>query len=77
MDMVRLMSYNPAKLMKLNKGEITVGKDADFTVFDPDKEYTYLKENIVSKSKNSPWIGKTLIGQVQKTIVGGRVVFER
>ena len=77
MDMVRTMSYNPAKLMKLNKGEIAVGKDADFTIFNPDKEYTYLKENIVSKSKNSPWIGKKLVGQVQKTIVGGRIVFDR
>ena len=77
MDMVRVMSYNPAKLMKLNKGEISVGKDADFTIFDPEKEYTYLKENIVSKSKNSPWIGKKLVGQVQKTIVGGRIVFDR
>ena len=77
MDVVRLMSYNPAKLMKLNKGEIAIGKDADITIFDPNKEYTYLKENIVSKSKNSPWIGKKLVGQVQKTIVGGRVVFER
>ena len=76
-DMVRTMSYNPAKLMKLNKGEISVGKDADFTIFDPEKEYTYLKENIVSKSKNSPWIGKKLVGQVQKTIVGGRIVFDR
>ena len=76
-DMVRTMSYNPAKLMKLNKGEIAVGKDADFTIFNPDKEYTYLKENIVSKSKNSPWIGKKLVGQVQKTIVGGRIVFDR
>ena len=76
-DMVRTMSYNPAKLMKLNKGEIAVDKDADFTIFNPDKEYTYLKENIVSKSKNSPWIGKKLVGQVQKTIVGGRIVFDR
>ena len=76
-DMVRVMSYNPAKLMKLNKGEIAVGKDADFTIFNPDKQYTYLKENIVSKSKNSPWIGKKLVGQVQKTIVGGRIVFDR
>ena len=76
-DVVRLMSYNPAKLMKLNKGEISEGMDADFTIFDPDKEYTYLRENIVSKSKNSPWIEKELCGQVQKTIVGGKVVFER
>ncbi len=76
-DIVRLMSYNPAKLMGLNKGEISVGKDADFTIFDPNKEYKYTRDSIVSKSKNSPWIGKTLIGQVQKTIVGGKIVFKR
>lgn len=77
MDMVRVMSYNPAKLLGLNKGEIKEGKDADLTIFDPNKEYVYLKENIVSKSKNTPWIGKKLKGQVVYTVVGGNVVYER
>lgn len=77
MDMVRVMSYNPAKLLRLDKGEIAEGKVADLTIFDPNKEYVYLKENIVSKSKNTPWINKKLTGQVQYTIVSGRVVFER
>ena len=54
-----------------------MGKVADITIFDPNEEYTYTKEMIVSKSKNSPFIGKKLKGRVQYTIVGGRVVYEK
>lgn len=78
MDMVRLMSYTPSRLLKLeNKGMIKEGADADITIFDPDIEYTYTKESIVSKSKNTPFIGKKLKGQVAYTIVSGRIVYER
>lgn len=76
-DMVRVMSYNPAKLLRIDRGEIAEGKVADLTIFDPNKEYVYLKENIVSKSKNTPWINKTLKGQVKYTVVSGRVVYEK
>ncbi len=78
MDMVRLMSYSPAKLLNLeNRGEVREGAIADLTIFDPNKEYTYTKEMIVSKSKNTPWIGKKLTGMVEYTMVSGRLVFER
>ena len=76
-DMVRVMSYNPAQLLGIDRGEIAEGKIADLTIFDPNKEYVYLKENIVSKSKNTPWINKKLKGQVRYTIVSGRIVYER
>lgn len=76
-DMVRVMSYNPAKLLGIDRGEIAEGKVADLTIFDPNKEYVYLKENIVSKSKNTPWINKKLKGQVRYTVVSGRIVYER
>ena len=76
-DMVRLMSYSPAMLLGIDRGQIEEGKVADLTIFDPDKEYIYTKEMIVSKSKNSPWIGKKLIGEVAYTVVSGRIVYER
>ena len=77
-EMVRFMSYRPAEILGLkSKGSIEVGKDADITIFDPNREYVFLKEKIVSKSKNSPWINKKLKGQVRYTVVGGRVVYER
>ena len=76
MDMVRLMSYTPAKILGIDRGEIKEGAIADLTIFDPNKEYVYTKESIVSKSKNTPWIGKKLIGEVEYTICDGRVVYK-
>lgn len=76
MDMVKLTSYNPARILGIDKGEIKEGKIADITIFDPNMEYVYQKEDIVSKSKNTPWIGKTLKGKVCYTIVNGKVVYE-
>lgn len=77
LDMVRLMSYSPAKLLNLERGEIKIGAVADITIFDPNIEYIYTKESIVSKSKNTPFIGKKLKGQVAYTIVSGRIVYTR
>lgn len=76
LNMVRLMSYTPAKLLKLEtKGEIKEGFDADLTIFDPTEIYTYTKESIVSKSRNTPFIGKQLQGKVKHTIVAGKLVY--
>ncbi len=77
LDLVRLTSYQPAQLLKIDRGTIEEGKVADITIFDPNETYIYTKEMIVSKSKNSPFIGKKLKGRVQYTIVGGRVVYEK
>ena len=76
LDLVKLNSYNPAKLLNIDRGSIEEGKIADITIFAPNEQYTYTKEMIVSKSKNSPFIGKELKGKVKYTIVGGRVVYE-
>lgn len=76
LDMVRLTSYGPAQILKIDRGEIKIGKVADLCIFDPNKEYVYTEDMIVSKSKNTPFIGKKLKGQVKYTIVNGRIVFE-
>lgn len=77
LDMVKLTSYNAAKILGIDRGVIEEGKIADITIFDPNKEYIYTKESIVSKSKNTPFIGKKLKGQVRYTIVNGNVVYKR
>lgn len=76
LDMVRVMSYNPAKILKIERGEIKEGAVADITIFDPNEVYTYEESSIVSKSKNTPWIGKKLQGKVQYTIVSGDVKYD-
>ena len=76
LDMSRLMSYTPAKLLGIDKGVLKEGKVADITIFDPKEEYVYKKEDIVSKSKNTPFIGKKLKGKVKYTIVSGNIVYE-
>lgn len=75
-DLVRLTSYTPAKLLKIDRGTIEVGKIADITIYDENERYIYTEEMVVSKSKNSPFIGKELKGKVKYTIVSGRIVYE-
>lgn len=77
MDLVRLMSYNPAKLLKLDtKGTIEEGYDADLTIFNPNDEYIYEESSIVSKSKNTPYIGEKFKGRVIYTIVNGEIKYQ-
>jgi dihydroorotase len=77
LDVARLTSYNPSVLLGLDdKGTIEEGKAADITIIDPNKEYVYTKEMVVSKSKNSPFIGKKLKGRNKYTIASGKIVYE-
>ena len=64
----------PARLLKLNKGTLSIGADADVTVFDPDVDWTYDRAESASKSKNSPFHGWSLKGRAVATIVGGKIV---
>ena len=75
-DMVRLTSYTPAKLLKIDRGTLQEGKIADLTIFDPNEEFIYSKDMIVSKSKNTPFIGKKLKGKVKYTICNGYIVYK-
>ena len=77
LDMVKLTSYNAAKILGIDKGYIEEGSIADITIFNPNEEYIYKKEDIVSKSKNTPFIGKKLKGRVYYTIVNGSVVYRK
>lgn len=69
--LVEVMSTKPASVFCLPGGTLKKGAPADITVFDPDHEWEYTKEGVVSKSKNSPFLGWNLKGRVVRTIVGG------
>ena len=75
-DMITKFTVNPAKLLNLNKGTLSVGADADVTLFDPDAEWIYGRENSASKSKNNPFFGWKLKGKAAATIVwAGKIVW--
>lgn len=65
----------PAHLMGLPLGRISVGAAADICVFDPEAEWTVSADTLKSQGRNTPYIGKRLIGRVTHTLVAGRVVF--
>jgi dihydroorotase len=74
-DMIAKFTVNPARLLSLNKGTLSIGADADATVFDPDCEWVFRPEDSASKSKNSPFFGWKLKGRAVAAIVGGKKVW--
>lgn len=71
------MAAMPARIMGLErKGAIQEGLDGDVTIIDPKAEWVVSQEDFVSKSTNSPFIGRKLKGRVVATICGGKVVFQ-
>ena len=76
-QLIEKMSVNPAKIINLDKGSLSVGKAADIVVFDADNEYTVDINEFASKNNNCPYDGMKLYGRVDFTILDGNVVFER
>ena len=74
-DVVLKMSVNPAKILGISKGNIGIGEVADITVINPNTVWVVEAGNLKSKSKNTPFDGWKMRGQVSYTIVGGRVVY--
>ena len=74
-DIVRLMSENPRKVLKLEALTLKEGSIADLTVVDLDKIWTVEPQKLLSKSKNSVFKGEKLKGKVKYTISKGRIIF--
>lgn len=70
-----MFSYNPAKLLGLDKGVIEEGKTADLVIVDPDKKWILEESGIISKSKNTPFLGEELLGKVILTLRDGKVIY--
>ena len=73
---IKAMTSNPAKILKINKGNLSIGNDADFCIVDLDKPWIVKKEKLISKSKNTSIENKKLQGKVTNTFVKGKELFK-
>lgn len=75
-QLVEKMSVNPAKVLGIDKGNLSPGKAADIVIADITKEYKIDSSKFVSKGKNTPFDGKKVKGRVITTIVDGKIVYK-
>jgi dihydroorotase len=73
---VHRLTVGPARILRLDKGHLSVGADADVTIIDPDLEFEVDPSKFYSKSRNTPFAGWKLKGRAVRTIVGGNTVFD-
>jgi dihydroorotase len=75
-EIIAMLTINPAKLLRLNRGTLSVGAPADITILDPDHAWTVDKNASASLSRNTPFHGTRLRGRALQTIVGGKTVWD-
>ena len=67
-SLIEKLTVNPRKVMNLEQDLFSIGCKAQITVFDPNKKWIFGNEHILSKSSNSPFLGKELIGRVKYVV---------
>jgi dihydroorotase len=75
LELMRLLTLNPAQILRLPVGRLAVGAPADLVLFDPDRPWQICPDAFLSKSKNAPFDDRPVKGRVQLTIVDGRPIF--
>ena len=70
------MSTNPADLLRLARGHMSLGATADLVIFDADEEWTVDPLLFASKARNTPFAGMRVKGRVKYTIAGGKVIYQ-
>ena len=73
---IKALTSNPAKILKINKGNLSIGADADLCIVDINKPWIVKKEKLISKSKNTSIEDKKLQGRVTNTFVKGKELFK-
>lgn len=76
MQVVEKLSYNPAKIIGIDKGSLEPGKMADLVIADMNEEYLIDKDKFASKGVNTPFHGKKVVGRIEQTFVEGKLVYE-
>ena len=73
---IKALTSKPAEILKINKGNLSSGNDADFCIVDINKPWVVRKEKLISKSKNTPIEDKKIQGKVISTFVNGEELFK-
>lgn len=73
--LVELMCVNPRRILGISGGDLSVGSDADITIFSENEQWTVQPEKLQSKSKNTCFKGMTLSGKVKYTLLNGKIVY--
>ena len=74
--LLEMFTVEPAKLLKLDAGTLSIGAKADITLIDPDREWTVNASKFESLSRNTPFSGWKLNGRAVRTIVDGATAWE-
>ena len=75
--LIDLMCFAPSNILKLGRGGMNIGDDADLAVFDLDNEFVFEKDKMLSKSRNTPYDGYKLYGETILTVMGGKITYEK
>jgi len=77
LELARLMSLNPARILRVPGGSLAEGAAADITVIDPDEKWVINPEEFESKSRNCPFAGRAVRGRAKLVMVGGEILLDR
>lgn len=77
LDALKPVTSSPADIIGLPQGRLETGAPADLVLFDPNKPWLCEREDLSSRSLNSPFDGRRMVGRVMQTFVGGDSVFKR
>jgi dihydroorotase len=73
--MIQRLTTQPAQITGIEGGSLGLGKNADICLFDPEKTWTVTPQTLYSQGKNTLWNDVTLYGQVHRTLLAGRTVY--
>jgi len=76
-QLMQKISLNPSRILGIDKGTLSIGAAADIMIVSADQLWTVEKKNLLSKSRNSAFLGKQLRGVVDYTICSGKIIFKR
>lgn len=75
--LIDLMCHRPSDILKLGRGGMDIGDDADLAVFDIENEFVFDKNKMLTKGRNTPYDGWKLYGETLLTVMGGNITYEK